>query len=194
MNHAATVVASAAELLASADRVRQGQIPIPGMSRPRAACLLTRQAVEQVIDELLDEQQLGCRDASVRIRLICLAYAYGREPELIHRAVVAWHRLSSACHQHADELGPTLGEAETMLDEVTWLSDYETQRRHGLRLPYDTRFVGSDGVWTCLQQSGLPDHRRRSSAIDMPFAVFQKVQPLTDTPLVMAPAAADGLA
>lgn len=123
MNHAATVVASAAELLASADRVCQGQTPIPGMSRPRAACLLTRQALEQVIDELLDEQQSGCPDASVRIRLICLADTYNREPELVHRAVAAWHQLSSACHHHAYELGPTLGEAETMVDEVTWLSN-----------------------------------------------------------------------
>lgn len=122
MNHTATVVASAAELLASANRVCQGQIPIPGMSRPRAACLLTRQALEQVIDGLLDGQQSGCPDASVRVRLICLAHAYDDDPELVRRTVAAWHQLSNACHHHSYELGPTLGEAESIVDEVTWLS------------------------------------------------------------------------
>lgn len=123
MKHVATVAASASELLSMAHRVCHGQIPIPGMSRARAACLLTRQALEQVIDVLLDEKQSGCPDASARVRLICLADAYDGEPELVDRAVTAWHRLSSACHQHAYELGPTSGEADTLVDEVTWLSN-----------------------------------------------------------------------
>lgn len=122
MRQTSTGPASPADLLAAARNVCRGGVPIPGMSRARAACLLARQAMEQVIDALLAQRQLGCPAASARVRLICLAEAFDDDPEVGRRAAVAWDQLSSACHQHAYELGPTLGEAENLVNDVMWLT------------------------------------------------------------------------
>ena len=76
--------------------------------------------MEQVIDALLTQRGLACPAASARIRLI-------RPPKPTTTTPTGpsseggLGSLSSACHQHAYELGPTLGEARSLVDEVTWL-------------------------------------------------------------------------
>jgi len=112
-----------ADLLALARDVADGRHQVPGMSQARAVCLLTRQALEQVVDALLDARHLACPAASMRARLISLGQAFGSDPEHVaYRAETAWSRLSAACHQHAYELSPSLSEARALVDEVTWLS------------------------------------------------------------------------
>lgn len=93
------------------------------MSQARATCLLTRQAFERTVDDLLDARGLACPAASMRTRLITLGQAYSSDPEgIAYRASAAWSRLSSACHHHAYELSPSLSEAQALVDEVAWLS------------------------------------------------------------------------
>lgn len=116
-----TATASAAELLASAEEICAGRLPVPGLSQSRAACLLTRQALEQTVDALLTARGMGCPGASMRARLICLTEAYADADGLAQRADAAWHRLSAACHHHAYELSPTAAEAAFLTGEVRWL-------------------------------------------------------------------------
>jgi hypothetical protein len=123
-------VATPAELLGLAGAVSDGRHPIPGMSQSRAVCLILRQALEQIVDALLAEKDLGCPAATMRARLICLSVSYGKDAGRIgYRAGTAWSRLSAACHHHAYELSPTRGEARGLLDDVTWLSEQLTNRR-----------------------------------------------------------------
>ena len=104
------MTATADDLLSAAAGVCAGQQLLAERSQARAACLLTRQALEQVVDALLAERRLGCPAAGMRVRLICLAQAYTGEPrEVAYRAETAWRLLSSACHHHAYELSPSLG-------------------------------------------------------------------------------------
>jgi hypothetical protein len=50
--------------------------------------------------------------------LICLAAAYSDQAEPVNDLVSAWDQLSVACHHHAYELTPTLGEARDLLVRV----------------------------------------------------------------------------
>lgn len=112
-----------ADLLAFARDVADGRHQVPGRSQARAVCLLTRQALEQVVDALLDARHLACPAASMRARLISLGQAFGADPEHVaYRAETAWSRLSAACHHHAYELSASLSEARTLVGEVAWLS------------------------------------------------------------------------
>lgn len=118
-----TTTVNTGDLLTLAAAIGDGVESVPGMSDTRAACLITRQALEQVIDALLTQRQLGCPSASMRARLICLGQAYAEEPgEIAYRAETAWRRLSSACHHHAYELNPSRGEAHALINEVDWLA------------------------------------------------------------------------
>lgn len=115
------------ELLTIAHAVCDGQHPVPGMSQSRAACLITRQALELIVDALLANRQFACPDASTRTRMICLAVAYEKDGDRVgHRAETAWRRLSAACHHHAYELSPTRGETKALLEEVAWLDELRT--------------------------------------------------------------------
>ena len=113
----------------TAERGRSALVSSCWLSQARAACLLTRQALEQVVDALLAERRLGCPAAGMRVRLICLAQAYTGEPrEVAYRAETAWRLLSSACHHHAYELSPSLGEALALVEEVRWLAGQRTEQ------------------------------------------------------------------
>jgi len=106
--------------------------PGPGFAIPagtnsaRAACLLARQALEAVVNDLLAGRGLGCPEGSMRSRLIALGQAYAEEPEVAYRASTAWWRLSTACHHHAYELDPTPAEAASVVADVRWLADQRT--------------------------------------------------------------------
>lgn len=116
-------------LLTLAAEVCDGSHAVPEMSQSRAACLMARQALEQTVDALLVEKRLACPAASMRARLIALSVAYADEPgDIGHRAATVWSRLSAACHHHAYELSPTLGEARALIHEVTCLDGCRTQR------------------------------------------------------------------
>ncbi len=116
------------ELVTLASAVCDGRHPVPGMSRTRAACLIARQALGQIVDALLARKLLACPEASMRARLICLGQAYADDPRHIgYRADTAWRRLSVACHHHAYELSPASGEARALIDDVRWLAEQGTE-------------------------------------------------------------------
>ncbi len=109
--------------LTAADQLVQGTQTLAGSNSARAACLLARQALEHVVDDLLQSRGFGCPDASMRSRLVALGQAWAEEPDVGYRAATAWWRLSASCHHHAYELDPTPAEAAGALADVRWLAD-----------------------------------------------------------------------
>ena len=76
---------------------------------PRGAALLTRQAIEQALDNLWMQRAAGVEKCSMRAQLLCLGH-YLRPRDLTDRVTYAWLGLSRACHHHAYELPPTAAE------------------------------------------------------------------------------------
>ena len=85
---------------------------------PRAAAILTRQALEIALDQFWLNVAPGVENASARAQLACLAEYI--DPQLASRIRYTWHGLSAACHHHAYELPPIASELDG------WLSDVET--------------------------------------------------------------------
>lgn len=108
--------------LAAADLLARGAETLAGSNSARAACLLARQALEQVVDDLLEARDFGCPEASMRSRLIALGQAWAEQPDVGYRAATAWWRLSASCHHHAYELDPTPAEAAGAITDVQWLA------------------------------------------------------------------------
>jgi hypothetical protein len=77
---------------------------------PRAAALLTRQALEAALDVLWRRRAPGLEACSAKAQLICLpSYLHGGH-DLAERVSYTWSGLSRACHQHPYELSPTSSE------------------------------------------------------------------------------------
>lgn len=73
---------------------------------PRAAALLTRQALEVALDGVWARAAPGVSDASARAQLLCLPEYLG-DRALAGEVSVAWAALSRACHHQAYSLAPT---------------------------------------------------------------------------------------
>lgn len=84
---------------------------------PRAAALLTRQALEVAMKTYWSATAPGVETCSTRAQLLCLGRYLGDEP-LAHRAHAVWAALSNACHHHAYELAPTREELDGWRDVV----------------------------------------------------------------------------
>jgi len=84
---------------------------------PRAAALLTRQALEAALDAWWEEQGIPMGACSMRARLICLRERAG-DARLGARLHHAWGALSRACHHHPYELPPTAAELENWMRVV----------------------------------------------------------------------------
>jgi len=85
-------------------------------SWPRGCAFLVRMELEEWVRShsvTLDE---NLANASMRSQLMCLGQTVQEDQAV--RATYSWHRLSEACHQHAYELAPTVGELRFLLDEV----------------------------------------------------------------------------
>jgi hypothetical protein len=87
---------------------RPGLVSVGGWSR--AVALLTRQALEQGLEEFwaASPATAGLRACSKKSQLTCL-------PTYLNRGIsrqisYVWAALSSACHYHPYELAPTVGE------------------------------------------------------------------------------------
>ena len=86
-------------------------------SATRAAALLTRQALELVIDAALARRIPDLDGVAMRVKLACLIEL--TDPAAAHEAAWLWARLSTACHHHPYDLAPTG-------DELTeWISRVE---------------------------------------------------------------------
>jgi hypothetical protein len=88
---------------------------------PRAVALLTRQALEQALEEFWQGQQAtaGLWGCPMRTQLTCLpAYL---EPRLAREVSYVWAALSNACHYHPYDLAPTATELTGWMRTVTTL-------------------------------------------------------------------------
>lgn len=90
--------------------------------RNRAACWITRAALENAVDDLLDAKQRSAPDASMRSKLTLLQVAFDQDNDVPARAEYAWSRLSQACHHHAFELSPNATEVRHLIGLVETLA------------------------------------------------------------------------
>ena len=86
---------------------------------PRAAALLSRQALESATATLLAERLPGAERCSARAQLLCLRHLIDHDQALAVEH--AWIGLSRACHHHAYELPPTAIELHAWLDVIDGL-------------------------------------------------------------------------
>lgn len=107
-----------ADLLAAArDLVqRPAAANIGGWSR--AVAILTRQALEQALDEFwaANRTTAGLCDCTMKTQLTCLpAYL---EPQLARQISYVWAALSNACHYHPYDLAPAAAELTDWMHTV----------------------------------------------------------------------------
>lgn len=110
MSDTRTTLQLARDLLSRAD-------PSTAGLWPRAAALLTRQALEEAVDEYWSSRQLPLSSLPTHAQLVCmrLMMSDGALPPRLHGT---WAALSRACHHHPYELSPTAGELATWIDVV----------------------------------------------------------------------------
>ncbi|CAM2763221.1 hypothetical protein [Skermania piniformis] len=93
----------------------------------RAAAWITRSALEQTIDGLLQRKGLPTGRANTRSLLGCLEVLYQDDAAWVATsAQYAWDRLSRAAHHHAYELPPTHAEVAVLVEVVRRLDGYCT--------------------------------------------------------------------
>ena len=98
-----------------------------GGTWPRAVALLTRQALEQSLNNFWSQQAPGVEHASRAAQLLCLT-AFLDDRNVVSGVRSAWHGLSRACHHQVYELPPTATELERWLDAVDALVGYDPIR------------------------------------------------------------------
>jgi hypothetical protein len=106
-DHATTARA----LVAAVDRLLRHPSAATAGRWPRAAALLTRQALESALTLYWTKVAPGVEQASTRAQMLCLGRYLGDEP-LAQRAHVAWSGLSRGCHHHVYDLAPTREELQ----------------------------------------------------------------------------------
>lgn len=111
---------SPAELLAEAERLVTTRATDLRGTWPRAVALLTRQALEQTIDDLWRWKAPGTELASRRAQLLCLG-SYIRDEALAQEVRYAWAALSRACHHQPYEVGGTAEDLRMAQDVVARL-------------------------------------------------------------------------
>lgn len=98
---------------------------------PRAAALLTRQALEIVISARLGDRIPEVDGLSMRVKLACLSEL--TDPVAAHEAAWLWARLSAACHHHPYDLAPTGAELTEWIDRTAAFAaptlDLQTAKR-----------------------------------------------------------------
>jgi hypothetical protein len=88
---------------------------------PRMAALLTRQALEQTLNDFWESHPAtaGLSQCTHRTQLVCLPFYL--DLRVAQQTYYAWTALSEACHYHAYELAPTAGELSGWLDATAGL-------------------------------------------------------------------------
>jgi hypothetical protein len=87
-------------------------------SWPRAVALLTRQALEQAIEEfwMASPATAGLAGCTRKTQLTCLPTYL--DPAIAHQISYVWAALSGACHYHPYELAPAAGQLSGWIDSV----------------------------------------------------------------------------
>ncbi|WP_052583683.1 hypothetical protein [Saccharomonospora iraqiensis] len=111
-----TATSSAAALLDHARTVLAGRHTVPAAQVPRAAAILARQALEDAVEARCRAAGAELGGHNQRSRLIVLRMLVGGP--VSDSAATAWAGLSRACHHHAYELAPTVGEVAQLIEHV----------------------------------------------------------------------------
>lgn len=116
MASVATTTGESSQLLAAA-RIAVAN-PAAGLDEawPRAAALLTRQALEDAIAARLVDRIPEVEGLSMRVKLACLLEL--TDAVDAHEAAWLWARLSAACHHHPYDLAPTGAELSEWIDRT----------------------------------------------------------------------------
>jgi hypothetical protein len=88
----------AAHLLDLAEKVLAGTLVTRRTRATRAAAILARSALEDLVIDACAREGIDVTRTSIRVRLACLRALV---PSIAGDAAVAWSGLSRACHQHA---------------------------------------------------------------------------------------------
>jgi hypothetical protein len=104
------LLASAAALIASGTK---GATAV----WPKAAAVLTRQALEISVQQRLARVDPTLAGASMRSQLVCL-HVVAKDKDAAASAALAWSSLSSACHYHPYELPPSAPELRSLMTTV----------------------------------------------------------------------------
>ena len=107
-----TTLGPTTDLIALADGILSGKVPVPGGRAPRAAAVVARQALEEEITLKCAQLAEFVHRPRMRSQLILLRH---HDRELGQKAQIAWDGLSQACHHHAYELQPTVTEVRSLL-------------------------------------------------------------------------------
>lgn len=110
-----TTAATPRDLVVLATTILDGHEAKWTPSWARATALLTRQALEDALDDLWRGRNLEMDRVSARAQLLCLA-AYLKDDDLTSEVRHAWGTLSRACHHHPYELAPTVAELRLWLN------------------------------------------------------------------------------
>ncbi len=100
------------DLLAEAQRLLASRATDLRGTWPRAVALLTRQALEQTLDDLWRWKAPGTQMASRKAQLLCLGPYIESEP-LARDVRYTWAALSRACHHHPYDVTVTAEELST---------------------------------------------------------------------------------
>lgn len=128
---------TAAALLRLADLILSGTIRMPRGRGARVAALLTRTALEEIVDGLCRSNGLDVPQASMRVKLACLRAV---SADGASDAALAWRGLSRACHQHAYEIAPSHLEVAHLAATVLARGGRGHSRGAGIRLDRDRWF------------------------------------------------------
>lgn len=104
------------DILSMAEAVLDGSVSVPGGHSARAAAVLARQALEEIVEERCAAVAPGLVRPSMRSRLIILTALDGDAAGAC--AQIAWDGLSRACHHHSYKLQPTAGEVRDLISSV----------------------------------------------------------------------------
>ena len=99
-------------LVALAEQILDGVVPVPGGRAPRAAAVVARQALEEEVTARCAELATFVQRPRMRSRLILLKHS---DPEVGRIAQIAWDGLSGAVHHHSYELQPTSAYVRSLL-------------------------------------------------------------------------------
>lgn len=90
----------------------------------RVACWIARAALESAVEDRLNRMHAPAPNATMRSKLTVLEVAAGEGSPIPAQAEYAWSGLTRACHHHAFELSPTLGEVRHLISVVEELIDH----------------------------------------------------------------------
>jgi hypothetical protein len=98
------------------------KVPL-GANRSVVAAILTRRALESILDEFWQVHLPGMVDCSSRAQLITLPY-YLPDQQLAAEVTYAWSALSASCHHSVNALPPAASEITHLMGIVQNLVDY----------------------------------------------------------------------